>query len=148
MTHLQKLQIGFIFSNFKSSFSNLCNRLTASMLYLIRIISATDLFAENLSFNKNKNTSAKTLTIVFTVTRLTLKSALLQCKWYKQTTMTTCYLLDTDYYCYYWIIIFELLLDYHYWIIIGLFINDTVNNLKLFFLFQNNATFHFNFFFQ
>ena len=42
------------FEILKSSFSNLRNHLTASVPYLLRRISATDLFAGNLSFSKRK----------------------------------------------------------------------------------------------
>ena len=61
MTYLQKMQIGFVFPSFKTIFSNLRKRLTASTQYILQIIAGTDLFAENLSFNKNRNISANNL---------------------------------------------------------------------------------------
>ena len=64
----------------KSSFSTLRKRLTESAPCHLRIICDTDLFAGNLSLSKNKNTSPKTLAIIFTGTCLTLKAALLRWK--------------------------------------------------------------------
>ena len=63
MAALENCKLASFFRILKSSFSNLHNHLTVSEPYLLRIISATDLFAGNLSFSKNKNTSTQTLTI-------------------------------------------------------------------------------------
>ena len=73
-------KLASFFQILKSSFSNLRNHLTASECYILWTISATDLFAGNLSSSKSKNTSAKILTIIFAMTHLMLKAALL---WWK-----------------------------------------------------------------
>lgn len=49
------------FQILKSSLWNLRRGLTTSTPYLLRIIFAIDLFAGNLGFNKNENTSARTI---------------------------------------------------------------------------------------
>ena len=73
-------KLASFFQILKSSFSNLRNHLTASECYILWTISATDLFAGNLSSSKSKNTSAKILTIIFAMTHLMLKAALLRWK--------------------------------------------------------------------